>query len=95
MNMPIHITEEGEEIARLRTQLAEAQARILHLESICAAYLPPNIHLTDYSALSEALAQECERLSDKLKTYPDDIGITQMTAKWLREEAAAHRGGQQ
>ena len=82
--------------AQMQQALAEAQARILHLESICAAYLPPNIHLTDYSSLNEALAQECERLAAQIQGTDegnnDETGRAWDHARlWLHDEAAAHR----
>ena len=47
---------------------------------------------SDYSALNEALARECERLADFAKSKSDLGSWWDMFETWLRTEASKHRG---
>ena len=100
------VAEAADEIERLQAALAEAQARNVELRESAMDMLrdPNTVRLckasvtlekllsrpADYSALSEALARECERLAN-LGWY-DYISDNEIATRLL-EEAAAHRGG--
>ena len=93
------------EIARLREELAAAQATIAEMREAIGAWeraeagqelqeaeakLIVIMNIeSNLDALHEARALECERLADVAGDEPEHVKA--MFSEWLREEAAAHR----